>query len=352
MKPLHYITFRAMGCNVQIQLETDVDGAAILQRVPEQVEAIEARLSRFRSTSELTRLNEQSGRWVKVSDVLFENVRLAKHAARLTGGLYNPLVLPALLANGYDRSFEQVARPDATASAPVPDWRAIDLRLKTGEVRLPAGSAIDLGGITKGWTAAKVSDELAAYGPCMVDMGGDIAVRGRPTGESGWPVEVEEPGRSDVLASLWLSDTTITTSGIDYRRWTTQDGLTRHHIIDPRTGLSADTDVVSVTIVHPHAPTAEAYAKAVLLMGSQTGLAWLNRQWHAGGGCARLEQHGQRQMPDLQHSSMKGLNHETHYHALICFTPGRAGAGCFRQSDHERRHGTARRRFNSLLGRQ
>jgi FAD:protein FMN transferase len=289
MNQLHYITFRAMGCQVHVQLETEADGAAILQRIPEQIEAIEARLSRFRPTSELMRLNDQSGRWVAVSDVLFENIHLAKHAARLTDGLYNPLVLPALLASGYDRSFDHIAQPETAAPSPVSDWHAIDLRPKTSAVRLPEGSAIDLGGIAKGWTAAKVADELAAYGPCMVDMGGDIAVRGKPVGQPGWMVEIEEPGRSDVLETLWLSDTTITTSGIDYRRWTTQDGSTRHHIIDPRTGLPADTDLVSVTIVHPHAPTAEAYAKAVLLMGSQTGLNWLNQQWYAAGLVVRTD---------------------------------------------------------------
>jgi thiamine biosynthesis lipoprotein len=289
MKQLHYITFQAMGCQVHMQLETEADGASLLQRIPEQVEAIEARLSRFRPASELMRLNDQSGRWVTVSDMLFENVHAAKHAARLTEGLYNPLVLPALLASGYDRSFERITQPETAAPSSVGDWHAIDLRPNTSQVRLPEGSAIDLGGIAKGWTAAKIADELAVYGPCMVDMGGDIAVRGTPMGQSGWLVEVEEPGRDAVLESLWLSDTTITTSGIDYRRWTAQDGSTRHHIIDPRTGLPSDTDLVSVTIVHPHAPTAEAYAKAVLLMGSQNGLTWLNQQWYAGGLIVRTD---------------------------------------------------------------
>ncbi|MBZ0301916.1 MAG: FAD:protein FMN transferase, partial [Anaerolineae bacterium] len=80
-----------------------------------------------------------------------------------------------------------------------------------------------------------------------------------------------------------LKDAAIVTSGIDYRRWHTSDGQLRHHIIDPRTGYSAQTDVLSTTVVHPHAPTAEAYAKAVLLLGGQAGLEWLQGRWHAAG---------------------------------------------------------------------
>jgi thiamine biosynthesis lipoprotein len=220
---------------------------------------------------------------VTVSEVLLENIHQAKHMARLTDGLFNPLVLPALVANGYDRSFEHIGSSSITPSQPAADWRAIELNLTTKQVRLPSGSALDLGGIAKGWSAQQIAIELAAYGPCLVNIGGDITLYGAPEGLPGWQIYIADPDSDLDLAAVWLRDTVIVTSGIDYRRWTTADGQTRHHIINPLTGEPAVTDVLTVTIIHPHAPTAEAYAKAVLLKGSSEGLDWLNSRWHAAG---------------------------------------------------------------------
>lgn len=281
MNPLFFTAWRAMGCEVSIQLETEGDGQALLSSLPAQVEAIEARLSRFRSDSELMRLNAQAGQWVRVSEVLFANIRAAKHAARLTDGRFNPLVLPSLVALGYDRSFTEIGHPVASEPRPAADWNGIALRLRTHEVYLPANSALDLGGIAKGWTAAHVADELARYGACLVNFGGDLVARGTPQNLPGWEVSIADPFNPLPLAMLGLRDASLMTSGTDFRRWTTSNGVQQHHIVDPRTGGAAETDVLSVTVYHPHAVTAEAYTKAILLRGAEAGLNWLHTQWNA-----------------------------------------------------------------------
>ncbi|MEO8391587.1 MAG: FAD:protein FMN transferase [Chloroflexota bacterium] len=283
MKALYHFSFRAMGCMVEAQLQTDQDGTALLAALPAQFEALEAQLSRFRSDSDLMKLNARAGQWTFVSEVLYQNIAAAKQAARLTNGLYNPLVLPALIASGYDRSFEKLGEVPSGKVGAIGDWHAIQLRRQTQEVCLPAGSALDLGGIAKGWTAKLVADQLAQYGACLISIGGDIAVRGAPLGETGWNISIADPDRSVPICELTLHDRAVVTSGIDYRRWQTVDGQPRHHIIDPRTGQPAETDVRTVSIVHPHAPTAEAFSKAVLLLGSRLGLEWLNQQWDASG---------------------------------------------------------------------
>jgi len=272
-----------MGCQIEVRLEAETGCETILADIPARLDALEDRLSRFRPHSELMRLNAQSGEWVTASEVLFENIHQAKHMARLTDGLFNPLVLPAMVASGYDRSFEQITPGPRNAPQPAAGWWSIELNVRNKQVRIPPGSAIDLGGIAKGWSAQHIASELAAYGPCLVNIGGDIAVRGAPLGLPGWRIEIADPDSEGGLAALWLRDTTVVTSGIDYRRWTMADGQTRHHIIDPQTGDSARTDVRTVTIIHPHAPTAEAYAKAVLLKGSEEGLRWLHSRWYAAG---------------------------------------------------------------------
>ncbi len=116
---------------------------------------------------------------------------------------------------------------------------------------------------------------LAAVGPALVDAGGDIAVSGLQADGTPWPVAVADPLRlQDRLELLGLGSCGVATSGTDYRRWL-KDGKWKHHIIDPRTGESAETDLVSVTAIGPDVLQAEAAAKTVLILGSRAGLEWL-----------------------------------------------------------------------------
>ncbi|MBA3873353.1 MAG: FAD:protein FMN transferase [Anaerolineae bacterium] len=274
------VAFRAMGCQVNIWLETDQDGQRLLQAVPAEVEAIEAVLSRFRPESELSRLNQQPGQWVEVSETLLANILAAKQGARITNGLYHPLLLDALVAAGYDRSFEQVESSEESISIPqVTDWQEIQVNIAQRKVCIPA--PIDVGGVAKGWTAEQIAKRLSVYGACLVDIGGDMAARGTLEESAGWEVAVAEPGgREGDIVHVVVHNASIVTSGKDFRHWQ-RAGQNHHHIIDPRTGKSAETDVVAVTVMHPYAPTAEVYAKAVMLLGSQDGLAWINQQPNA-----------------------------------------------------------------------
>ncbi len=280
------ITFRAMGSQFNVWLETDANGEAVLKQVPGWVEAIEARLTRFRPESELSRLNARSGKWVAVSDTLLEAILAARRAAWLTDGMCNPLVLPALVAAGYEHSFAEMQRSGlknrqtTAASILVPDWRSIEIKPKQHLIRLAAGSQIDLGGTGKGWTAHQIANRLANYGPCLVDAGGDLVARGRPYGEPGWLVDVSEPGQPESfppVASILVSDTAVATSGIDYRRWM-HNGKEQHHLIDPRTGQPAESDVMAATVIHPEAALAEAYTKVLIILGAEAGLKWITQQ--------------------------------------------------------------------------
>jgi thiamine biosynthesis lipoprotein len=121
----------------------------------------------------------------------------------------------------------------------------------------------------------ETASRLRQIAPALVDCGGDLAISSCQNTGQRWPVSIGDPLalRSD-LGILGLGKCGVATSGIDYHRWQ-KDGQWKHHIIDPRTGQSAETDLLSVTIVAPDAVQAEAAAKAVLILGSREGLAWL-----------------------------------------------------------------------------
>lgn len=242
--------------------------------------ATEASLSRFRPESELSRLNARSGETVAVSKTLADVLALALDGARETNGLYDPTILDALEAAGYDRSFETLsdsAQPTAPVAPRQVGWRDIQLDVAARRVQLPRGLRVDLGGIAKGWAADQAAAMLARVGPCLVDAGGDIVARGRPVEWPAWPVGLADPRAADSdLALLMVADRGIATSGTDYRRWRRGEAL-QHHIIDPRTGRPAETDLLSVTVVAPSAVRADLYAKVALILGSAAGRDLLER---------------------------------------------------------------------------
>ena len=278
---MEQLTFKAMGCEMLAALASrDERGARLLRQVPGWFERWEDSLSRFRQDSELSRLNRQSGRAMRVSQTLWRVVQAALRSARESAGLVVPTTLPALEAAGYDRTFAAVVEggvvtrlAPATAVAPA---STIVANRRTHSLRLTGGARLDLGGVAKGWAADTAMRRLAVHAPAMVDAGGDIAVSSPPSGLAGWPIGIADPFAPDrQVALLCLSYRGVATSGREYRRWQS-DGQWQHHIIDPRTGRPAETDVLTTTVIAPTAREAEAAAKTVLILGSGPGLAWLD----------------------------------------------------------------------------
>ena len=157
----------------------------------------------------------------------------------------------------------------------------IHLNSQTRNVTLPAKMRLDLGGVAKGWCAEVAAERLSKYAPALVDAGGDIAVSGLRADASAWPVGVENP-HDDTrdLALLALGACGVATSATNHRRWRA-GGVEQHHIINPRTGEPAQTDVTSATVVAKTAVEAEAGAKMAVLLGARAGLAWIESHQQA-----------------------------------------------------------------------
>jgi FAD:protein FMN transferase len=269
--------FRVMASGVQIILVDAPDDAA--DQAEQQLRQLEELWSRFIEDSDITRLNLYSGRPIAVSEQTILLLKTMTQAWRMTGGSYDPTVLPAMMHAGYTNSIED---PKQYTRMPKshPNCRnrmdRVLLDKPANTAMLPLGMALDPGGIGKGLAADLVASELLRTGASgvLVSIGGDLAMLGTPPTSDGWHVFIEDPlDSSRDLARLGVSGGGVATTSTLTRRWV-HDGIERHHVIDPRTGVESATNLVSVTVIAQCAWQAEAHATAGLIAGSYGCLSY------------------------------------------------------------------------------
>lgn len=275
--------FRCMTTEVELLVASEdvQDAEEAMAEVEAFFQSVDARFSRFRPDSELSVLNAASGTTAEVSEDMADLVENALAAAEMSHGVFDPSIIDALEAAGYDRSIDLIraggTQVHATAPSPSGKWSRIMVDRARRTVTLPAGTRLDLGGIGKGWAVDRAAAMLKALGPGLVDAGGDMRAWGDQPGideGDGWLVAVDHPMQPGTdIAWLKVRDASAATSSVVTRRW-----AGGHHLIDPRSGKPADTDLLSVTVVAPSTMQAEVAAKVALIQGKDAGLAWLERQ--------------------------------------------------------------------------
>ena len=255
--------FRAMGTDVELLLDAPAGaGDEAFAAVEREFERLEALLSRFRPDSELSRLNREGS--LEAGPDLARVTALAVAARLRTRGRFDPTVHDALVAAGYDRTFEELGNGTVANGSAARCGGEVAVDERSGRIRLAPGVHLDLGGIGKGYAVDRACDLLAQAGPCLVNAGGDLAARGRA-----WPVGVET--REGTL-TLELDGGALATSGTDRRRWRTAAG-NAHHLIDPASGRPAESDLLRVTVVASEAVEAEVLAKSLFLAGADEAKA-------------------------------------------------------------------------------
>lgn len=267
-----------MGTDCQIVvLDGGDDDLAAAQA---EVHRLESLWSRFRDDSEITGVNAHAGRAVPASAETRMLVRRALRAEHLTGGRFDPLMGGDIVALGYDRDHGALPAPTGpsahVALQPATRPRGAQMRLdeRRGLVTIPAGRALDPGGIGKGLAADMVTAGLIrrGVGGALVNLGGDIRCRGiTPTG--GWRIGIDDPrdpGAPEV-ATVTLTRGAVCTSGVRKRRWVRSDGTVAHHLLDPATGAPTDAEVASVSVIARMGWMAEALTKALILAGPEVG---------------------------------------------------------------------------------
>jgi FAD:protein FMN transferase len=268
-----------------------------------EVNRLERAASRFRADSEISAVNRAAGQWVHASDLLVELVEVALAAADSTGGLVDPCLGRQVDAAGYRTwAAGEVAVLAPAIQAPPGSGRWRDVEVAAGRVRIPSGVDLDLGATAKAWLADEVAERVAdEIGLDVVaNMGGDLRVI---VESPGWIVSAdhEVPGLPE--CALAITDGGLATSGQGRRRWLTTAGPA-HHLIDPRTGRSADTGWWAVSALAASATTANVAATAGMLLDGEApawfaerGLYGLFTRWSGSG---RPSAHAVGQWPGMR----------------------------------------------------
>lgn len=258
-----YMTITAIG-----------DGAAdVLTRISQTVNALEASLSRTVATSEVSQLNRDGcAVW---DDDGAQLLSWALRHSEETGGAFDVTIAPLVELWGITSDSPRVPpQAEIDALLPLVGYEHIH-QSDFYNISLDEGCAIDLGGIAKGYAAdcaAVLFHRSNLTGGCA-NLGGNVYVYGTNAGGKPWSVAIQDPRSSgDYACVLDLSDTFVVTSGGYQRNFTAPDGTVYQHIIDPKTGRPADSDLTSVSIITHGAmggqgTCADAYSTALYVMG-------------------------------------------------------------------------------------
>jgi thiamine biosynthesis lipoprotein len=238
--------------------------------VVEEFEQSEHAMSRFRETSELTRLNSLAGtgRDVAVGRRLERAIAAADRARRLTDGRFDPRVLVDLDRLGYRGAELPATAFSAQAASPsLPRDDRIACRVAAGRIRVDR--PVDLGGIGKGLALRWAADRIDRCGvrSYLLEAGGDIVARGRGPDDGGWRVAIEDPvGGPAPVAVIDAEDLAVTTSSVGVNAWIV-DGRPVHHLVDPATGQPGGDGLLAVTVAGRDPAWAEVWSKSLFLSG-------------------------------------------------------------------------------------
>lgn len=244
---------------------------AALDEAVAEIERLDALWSIASSDGEIAQLNAE--KQITASADTLALLTRAKEISAATGGLFSTTIAPLMEAWGFTSGDYRV--PDeAELSALLAHVDDEEIAISDSTVTIPADAEVDLGGIAKGFTSARVMEIFRENGVenGILSLGGNVQALGTKPDGSLWRVGLQDPADERALfATLELADKAVITSGA-YERNFEQDGIVYHHIIDPRTGYPAESGLSSVTIVSDDGTLADGLSTALYIMGKEAAV--------------------------------------------------------------------------------
>ncbi len=264
----------AMGTTVEIFLYASTrDRALELFEVAfQEIARVEAALSTYRPTSEISRINATAAERPVVTDPeVFGLIVRSLEYSRRTGGAFDVTVGPLVKAWGFFRGKGQYPSTEALAAARATvGWRNVTVDTVRRSVRfLTPGLELDFGGVGKGFALDRAASILRRHGVESALLGtgqSSYVAIGAPPGAEGWPITIPSPHNvGAALSTVRLRDQSLSTSGSD-QQFFELNGRRYSHIIDPRTGEPV-IGMVQVTVIAPDATDSDALSTALFVLG-------------------------------------------------------------------------------------
>ena len=252
-------------------------GDKALAAATDVINGLAADLDPEKEASSVHTLNAGAGGPAAVSADCAAVLRTAMDVYALTDGALDVGLYPVIRAWGFTTGEYRVpAQAELDALLAEKDTDAIAIDDAAGTVTLPAGMALSLGAVAKGYAAQKAVEAMAAAGvkQAILSLGGNVQTLGdeRPDGGP-WQVAVTDPSDTgSYLGVLGVGQTAVVTSG-GYQRYFDQDGTRYIHILDPATGRPAASGLASVTVVTADGARADALSTALFVLGEEKALA-------------------------------------------------------------------------------
>lgn len=278
-------------CSVSVYRMTGEDGTAVdasgmedeaLDAINGSFEVckdLEAKVSRTRKDSDISRINGAKGEWTEVSSETVDLIRKGLDYSEVSGGDFDITIGGVTKLWDFHAAEGEAEIPDEEAVSEAVkhvDYKGVEIDGSRVRLKDPE-SEIDLGGIAKGYIGDRMTEYLESRGvvSAVVNLGGNVICIGGKTDESGFVIGVETPfsDRKEIIGKVEAADKTLVTSGV-YERRIEVDGKSYHHILDTATGWPAETDLDAVTLIADKGRSADidALSTTCLIKGADGGM--------------------------------------------------------------------------------
>ena len=238
-----------------------------------EIERLDAQLSTGIQASEVSALNQN-----KTGKLSEDTAYLLKRSQEInseTDGAFDITIYPVMRAWGFTGEGFRIPS-DEELSALTDAVDMAQLQYENDVLTIPEGMEIDFGGIAKGYTAERVAGIMKQYGikSAKLNLGGNVQTIGTKPDKSAWKIAIKSPDESEsYIGIVSVEDKAVVTSG-GYERYFEQDGVTYHHIIDPKTGKPVHNGMVSVTVISRDGTYADGMSTALFVMGKDKAISY------------------------------------------------------------------------------
>lgn len=287
------ISFFLVGCNKELEpisKDTYMMGTIIQMKVYgknankalnsalERISDIENKMSVNISSSDITKINNNSGKEsVIVNEDTYIVLEKAVEYSKLTEGAFDATIEPIVKLWGIGTENETVpSQKEISEALNLVNYKDIEITKSNNSIKLKReGQAIDLGGIAKGYAADEINNILTRndISSAVISLGGNIFVKGhKPSGDL-WKIGVQNPldTRGEYIGIVSAADKSIVSSG-NYERYFVKDGKRYHHIFDPKTGYPSEKGVIGTTIISDKSLDGDVLSTSVYVLGLEKGI--------------------------------------------------------------------------------